>query len=266
MKPPLDFRTKRNGGVFILGTDTGVGKTFVACLLAQTLKRRGLRVGVMKPYASGSWADTRALRKAAGLSVPLQRITPAFYSRPLAPVAAHMGLLPKSKSDRLPPFSQILAVYREWRRRSAFLVVEGIGGVMVPVEKNLSAADMARRFRLPVWLVSRPGLGAINHALLSIEALGRRGVRVERLVISGYQGKGLAEKTNPEVLARLTGLPVHVLPKVNTRRQKSALLNWFVTTQAPHPPLRGTFSQEEKEIHGFPSPLGRGEGEGVFLR
>ncbi|MGQ0644919.1 MAG: dethiobiotin synthase [Elusimicrobiota bacterium] len=195
------------GGVFIAGTDTGVGKTLVACLLAETLRRRGVRVGVMKPYISGGWADARALKTAARADDSLSEISPVFYPKPLAPAAAALT------GHRLPPLEKVLAAYRRLRRKYSFLVVEGIGGALVPLKNNFTAADLARRFRLPVWIVARPGLGTLNHPLLTLEALRRRGLTVERIVVSGYRGKSLAERTNLPMLRRLTRLPVTPLPR-----------------------------------------------------
>src|SRR5687768_16710074 len=142
------MRNNRSGGIFIAGTDTGVGKTFVAALLARALRLNGVRVGVMKPYSAGAWEDTRTLKRAAGVPEPLEEITPVFYEKPLAPIVGNLKLLPGR-----PPsgdFRKVLAAYGRWCRRYPFLVVEGVGGFLVPLEKNFTAADMARRFRLPV--------------------------------------------------------------------------------------------------------------------
>jgi dethiobiotin synthetase len=107
-----------------------------------------------------------------------------------------------------------MSAYRALRKAHPFLIVEGIGGALVPLAGRLTAAEVAARMKLPAWVVARPSLGTLNHTLMTVEALGRRGVEVRRIVVSGYTGAGEAERTNPLLLSRLTGLPVTVLPKI----------------------------------------------------
>jgi dethiobiotin synthetase len=166
----------KHAGVFIAGTDTGVGKTVVAALLARALRRKGIDVGVMKPYASGSWEDSEKLRAAAGGRQPLDRVTPAFYAKPLAPAAAYFF----PDGGRPPAFGRVVKAFLRLRDEHEFVVAEGLGGVLAPLDPRRTVADLIRAFRLPVWLVARPGLGTLNHTLLSLEALRRRGARVDR--------------------------------------------------------------------------------------
>jgi len=201
---------RRPEGIFITGTDTGVGKTVVAALLAESLRRRGVRVGVLKPYMSGGWDDARTLKKAAGVDEPLDEIAPVFFDDPLAPAAAPL------RGKRLRSAAAVLRAFRAQARKYDFLVVEGIGGVLVPLDDRRTVADLARRLKLPVWLVARPGLGTLNHVLLSLEALRRRGLSVTRIVLSGWTGRTLAEKTNPALLRRLTKIPLTLLPPIGS--------------------------------------------------
>jgi len=194
----------------------------VGALLARSLREAGVRVGVMKPYVSGGWGDVRALKSAAGLQEPLSVLAPAFFRYPLAPAASALrGFGPRPAAWR-----GVLRAFRRLRRRFPFLVVEGIGGVLVPLEGRLTVGDLARRLKLPVWLVARPGLGTINHVLLSLEALRRRGVRVERVVLSGFSGRTAAEKTNPAMLRRLTDQKVFILPKVTANVRRALVGRW----------------------------------------
>jgi dethiobiotin synthetase len=210
-------------GVFIAGTDTGVGKTVVSCLLAEALRRAGRNPGVMKPYSAGAWEDTRSLKKAAGAAEPLHVITPVYFEKPLAPgVRALTG-----KTDGTGEMRRILSAYRALKRDHPFVIVEGIGGALVPLARGLDAADMAARFGLPAWVVARPSLGTLNHTLLTVEALARRKVRTARIVVSGYTGRDEAERTNPVLLAKLTGLPVTVLPEIrNASHRKALVARW----------------------------------------
>jgi len=212
-------------GIFITGTDTGVGKTVVACLLVRVLRRRGIRVGVMKPYLSGGWGDAVRLKRAAGVEDSLQEISPVFYSKPLAPAVGYLARqngkagsvirgedFYRPERDRLPPFSTVWSDFQKLGRRCDFLVVEGLGGALAPVDDKRLVADVARRFKLPVWVVARASLGTINHSLLTVEALRRRGVKVDRIILNNFRGRGLAEKTNPAVLSRFSQCVVDHLP------------------------------------------------------
>jgi len=94
-----------------------------------------------------------------------------------------------------------------------FLIVEGIGGVRVPLSKRRSVSDMLRAFRWPVWVVARPGLGTINHTLLTLEHLSRCGVRVRAVVLSGYDPEDPTHRTNERVLRALAKVRVVTLPR-----------------------------------------------------
>jgi dethiobiotin synthetase len=196
-------------GLFITGTGTGVGKTHVAVLALEALRAAGLRVGVMKPYAAGSLDDSRALARAAGGPAPLRRVTPVYMSRPLAPVA-RFGF---KKSARPAHVDQVMREFKNWAAVSDVLVVEGIGGVLVPLQGRFCLADLMANMGLPAWVVARPGLGTLNHTLLTLEALSRRKVPVTRLVLSGADPRREADRRNPAWLRKLTALPVTVLPR-----------------------------------------------------
>lgn len=196
--------------VFITGTDTDAGKTVVSTLLAEALRRAGLRVGVMKPYAAGGRADARALKAAAGSRQSFAEITPVFYAKPLAPAVRELA----APVDGEKELARVAAAFRSARRDHDAVVVEGIGGALCPLGGGVTAADVAARLRLPAWVVARPSLGTLSHTFLTVEALRRRRVPVARVVVSGYTGKDEAERTNPLLLARLTGLPVTVLPRL----------------------------------------------------
>jgi len=204
-------------GLFVTGTDTEVGKTVVAGVLAATLKRRGLDVGVMKPVASGGVRrggtlvseDAIFLRQAAGCDDPLELINPVCLEPPLSPhVAARVSGL---TIDR----SRIDQAYETLSQRHEVLLVEGVGGLLVPITDDFLVADLARKWDLPLVIASRIGLGTINHTLLTVESARHRGLTVAGIVFNGYDesGAGTAERTNPDEIARLTGVPIlGVLP------------------------------------------------------
>ncbi len=169
-------------GVFVTGTDTGVGKTLAAAALVHALRARGLRVAPMKPIAAGAdcvagrWAndDTRALLKAAGL--PAERaedVTPILLRDPMAPhiAAAREGRVLSLES--IPPARARLDAGTD------FLVVEGVGGFEVPLADDLDTVDLARAFALPVVMVVGLRLGCLNHALLTAQAIRAAGLALQ---------------------------------------------------------------------------------------
>ena len=185
--------------LFITGTDTGVGKTFVTAALVRGLRRAGIHAGAVKPFATGSHEDARVLRAAMDGELALKQINPVFFRRPLAPMAAarlegkRVGLAP-----RLP------------EGRFELLLVEGIGGWLVPLTARVTVADWVARRGWPVIIVARAGLGTINHTLLTVESARHRGVKIVAIVLNDVDGKAgtLAARTNAAVLRRLTKLPV----------------------------------------------------------
>jgi dethiobiotin synthetase len=206
-------------GLFVTGTDTDCGKTLVSCGLARAFLRKGLNVGVMKPLASGGPAfhepghrsrrvseDALLLRQAAATSDALDLINPCCFKSSLAPWVA-------SRFDRQPlSLDRVMAAFRELVRRHDYLVVEGIGGLRVPLTEKIQVIDLVERLRLPALVVSRPGLGSLNHTFLTLEALRRRGIRVVGVIISGWRGKNLAERTNPKTIRQVGRTRVAVLP------------------------------------------------------
>ncbi len=195
-------------GLFITGTDTGVGKTFVARGIAAALRGRGRRVGVLKPVETGCGgglarrpADALALRAAAGSALPLDRICPYQLDAPLAPdVAARL------ENIRIDP-EAIVAAFRAIEPAHDLTLVEGAGGLLVPLAGRYSMADLARDLDLPLLVVVDSKLGAINHTLLTLEAAAARGLPVRGYVLNHASAADEAAATNASVLARCTDTP-----------------------------------------------------------
>lgn len=195
----------KHKGIFIAGTDTGVGKTLVAAGIARMFVNRGINVGVFKPIASGGLIseDGKMLQKAARLpDSTYPEIVPLHYKQPLAPWVAGW----KEGSVDL---AKVEKAYWEAKKKYDCLIVEGIGGVLVPITKNFLAVDWAVKWKLPTLAVARAGLGTINHTLLTVEALQKRKVEVLGVVMNGYRGKSIAEKTNVQALRKLLKVPVY---------------------------------------------------------
>lgn len=190
---------KSHKGVFITGTDTGVGKTRIACLLAEQLKQKGISVGVMKPICTGDRRDAVLLKKSAGVNDPIDDINPIYLEKPLAPLVA--AKLQNKKIN----FHEVKTAYKKLLKKYRFLIVEGAGGLLVPVTRNIFIADIAKMFGLPLLIVSRPGLGAINHTLLTVNCARRYGLDIIGFGLNCAERgkKGLAEKTNPSVISRI---------------------------------------------------------------
>lgn len=199
-------------GIFITGTDTGVGKTYTGTSIAAAMRRKGIDVGVMKPAETGCRvrqgklvpADALALMRSAGVADPLELVNPFRFRAPLAPlIAARL----EGKRVHL---RKIVAAYQSLEQQHEFMIVEGAGGILVPLSRSQSYRDLAALLGLPVLIVARPGLGTINHTLLTVEALQQRTIPIAGIVIN-YGGKreaGLAERTNPAIIERLSGVPV----------------------------------------------------------
>lgn len=170
-------------GYFITGTDTGVGKTLIAVGLARAAVARGARTGIMKPVAAGcvmsaeGWMneDVVALRAAANVALPLSVVNPYAFEPAIAPhiAAAQAGVCID--------LDVIDMAYRQIAAQSEVVIVEGAGGFRIPLNESQDSADLAVRLGLPVVLVVGMRLGCLNHALLTTEAIVRRG-----LVLAGW--------------------------------------------------------------------------------
>ena len=192
--------------LFVTGTDTGVGKTFVSCALAAALRARGLRVGVMKPVETGvvrEPEDAVALRAAAGDSAPLDDVCPYRLRAPLAPAVAARLEGVTLDVDRL------VALAQRRTREADVLLVEGAGGLLVPVVGRVTWADLAARLALPVLIVAANRLGTVNHCALTARVAAEAGLRVRGFVLSQpAPGTDESAATNADTIASLTGLPI----------------------------------------------------------
>jgi dethiobiotin synthetase len=159
-------------GLFITGTDTDVGKTYVGAIVARALHWAGNRVGIYKPAASGCRLesvelvsdDALTLWQAAGCPGTLDHVCPQRFAAPLAP---HLAARAEGcEIDR----QKLRDGLDYWRERSDFLLVEGAGGLLAPIDDEESFADLARDFGFPLLVVAKNALGTINHTLLTLHA------------------------------------------------------------------------------------------------
>jgi len=207
-----------NKGIFITGTDTGVGKTVVACGVARLLKSWGVKVGVMKPVCTGNQDDARQLIRAAGVDDELSLVNPQSFKAALAPNVA------AAFERRVVNFDKIYTAYWALSKKYEVMVVEGVGGVKVPLGESTFVLDLIEAFRLPALVVSRAGLGTLNHTLLTLDALEKEKIPVIGILLNGGKGNTLAEKTNPETLQDYTTVQVfgHLKSNVSFRTHSAA--------------------------------------------
>ncbi len=198
-------------GLFITGTDTDVGKTYVTAAIARQLRAEGHTPGVFKPACSGAertesgelcWQDVEALAKAGGV-FDRQLICPQCFEAPLAPPVA------ARKQGEVCSWQAMLDGVSRWEMASPtpdVLLIEGAGGLLCPITDDHSVADLAMELGYPILIVSRLGLGTINHTLLTIEAAMSRGLNISGVVLN--DGDNLAEtlagQSNFDELSRLT--------------------------------------------------------------
>ena len=187
---------KRIGrGLFVTGTDTGVGKTLVACAIVRALRARDLEPGVMKPIETGVGEDgpldALALQCAAETLDPAELICPQQFSVAAAPRAA------AREAEREVDLLAVRSAYTEICKRHELVVVEGAGGLLVPITDELDMAGLAGELGLPLLIVARASLGTINHTLLTIEVARERGLEIAGVVIShGFTPLSSADAAN----------------------------------------------------------------------
>lgn len=179
-------------GLFITGTDTEIGKTTVATSLASFLRRIGTDVGVMKPFAAGTKVfstkyrskDSALLANAAQVNDPDKQINPFFYSIPTAPFTAA-----KIKLQNEPNLAVALRIYQKLDARHDFMIVEGIGGIMVPLTKNEYLVHFAKLLDLPTIIVAGHKIGTINHTLLTVKVCKDFGLNLVGIIINGMSAE-----------------------------------------------------------------------------
>jgi dethiobiotin synthetase len=180
----LTSTDRKPPGFFITGTDTGVGKTIVTAAIATAFRACGVNAGVMKPIATGregtdaGLSDPEWLMAATGIQDPSDLIAPYRFPIAAAPLVA------AAQAGRSIDPTRILDAFQALLTKHDCVVVEGIGGVLVPITRDVYVVDLITRMNVPALVVARAGLGSINHALLTLECLRTRGVSILGLVFN----------------------------------------------------------------------------------
>jgi dethiobiotin synthetase len=201
-------------GLFVTGTGTEVGKTIVAAVIAHTLRADGERVAVFKPAVSGldegGEADHDLLKRASGSAQAAAEIAPYRYGPPVSPhLAAELA------GEEIDP-GRLRRAVAEAADGADALVCEGVGGLMVPLTPEYLVRNFAAEAGLPLVVVAPPGLGTINHTLLTIEAAWSAELEVAAVVLNPWpEEPGAMEESNLETIARLSGVDVLTLPLVD---------------------------------------------------
>ncbi|HIJ51813.1 MAG TPA: dethiobiotin synthase [Planctomycetes bacterium] len=209
---PIDLNLPKKNGLFMAGTDIGVGKTLIAGAIAKILTGSGQKVGVFKPIATGcrrDWegmvsCDTDFLAACANSNFSLSTITPVGYVTPAAPIAG------AAQEGRPIGFDSIASAYKDICESTDIVIVEGIGGVRMPLTAEFDLLDLAVEFGLPVVVIARLNAGTINHTLMTIDCIRAAELKIAGVVINGYNATEatVAEETAGQVIAQCGGVNV----------------------------------------------------------
>lgn len=227
-------------GLFITGTDTGVGKTFITAAIARQLREQGHKVGAYKPAVSGCidgpngprWEDLETLSAAIGGEFPIEHIGPQRFRAPLAPpVSARL-------ENRQVDAALLRAGAFWWDGLVDLLLVEGAGGLLSPMTESDNVADVARDLDYPLLIVARAGLGTINHTLLTVEAAASRGLRVAGIVLNQCtpDGDDLSIASNADELGKRCRIPIlgvfpFALHAALLQQECFRKINWYELTK-----------------------------------
>lgn len=230
-------------GFFVTGTDTGVGKTIVSAALISALRTNGINACGMKPVETGCKkidgmvvpSDGAFLRKAAGMNDAIRNITPYCFETPAAPFIAS-GI-----EGRNVEIALIRKKFQGLQKKYQAVIVEGIGGIMVPLMQNYFVIDLIKELGLPVIVVARPDLGTINHTLLTVNYALKEGARVAGIILnfSSRPKDTPAERTNPSAIRKLCPVQLlgafpHLENLKNETIQKAALMHIDTKTLLSH--------------------------------
>lgn len=202
-------------GIFITGTDTNIGKSVLTATVGVALQKLGHRLGVMKPVETevnqsshGFETDGLRLRRVLAADITCDVVTLFQFPDPLAPLAA------SRKTQQTIDFTLIKNLYQELSRNCDYLLVEGVGGVMVPLTEKQTVRDLIVYLELPCIVVSRPTLGSVNHTLLTLEALRDRKIQVLAIVLNQTTSALRSEveqlqiESTSQLIRELSGVPV----------------------------------------------------------
>ena len=183
--------------IFVTGTDTGVGKTLVTALLLQHLRQSGVNALAMKPFCSGGRGDVEMIQALQKGALTDEEANPFYFREPVAPLVA------ARKHRRRISLREVIASIRRVERKCERLVVEGAGGLLVPLGEGFTVADVIAKLCCDVLVVARNQLGTINHTLLTVEVLRQYGQHSVKILLSAEMERDDSALTNKKILAEL---------------------------------------------------------------
>lgn len=194
--------------LFIAGTDTDVGKTYITAGLAVVLRKMNVNVGVMKPFAAGSAQkkgykseDIEILSRAAHACDPENLVNPQFFPIPASPYTAWKKLKTK------PKISTILSSFKKLTKLHDMILVEGMGGIMTPILKDYYITNLIKDMKIPIVIVTRSKVGTVNHTIMTVKMCEKYKIPVKGIIINDFD-KGYPVKDLTRDLQNLTGVPV----------------------------------------------------------
>lgn len=195
--------------LFITGTDTDVGKTYVTAGLAVVLRKSGIDVGVMKPFAAGKEQkkgfkseDVEIIANAAQVNDPEILLNPQFFPIPASPYTAMKTLKIKPKVDL------ILSSFKHLSKLHSMLLVEGMGGIMTPILKNYFVTNLIKDMKIPSVLVIRTKIGTVNHTLMTVKMCEKYKIPIKGIIINDFDSNGYKIKDLTRDIEDLTRIPV----------------------------------------------------------
>lgn len=195
--------------LFVTGTDTDVGKTYVTAGLAVTLRKLGIDVGVMKPFAAGTAQkkgykseDVEILANASQTNDPENLVNPQFFPIPASPYTAWKNLKTK------PKINSILSAYKKLSKLHSMLLVEGMGGIMTPILKDYFVTDLIKDMKIPTIIVTRSRVGTVNHTIMTVKMCQKYKIPIKGIIINDFDSDGYKIKELTRDLKNLTGVPI----------------------------------------------------------
>ncbi|MCV0400609.1 MAG: dethiobiotin synthase [Nitrosopumilus sp.] len=194
--------------LFIAGTDTDVGKTYITAGLAVTLRKMGVDVGIMKPFAAGiaqkkgyKSEDVEILSAAAQVNDPENMINPQFFPIPASPYTAWKRLKTK------PKISTILSSFKKLTKIHDLMLVEGMGGIMTPILKDYYITNLIKEMDIPTVIVTRSKIGTVNHTIMTVKMCEKYKIPIKGIIINDFDA-GYPVKELTRDLKNLTGIPI----------------------------------------------------------
>jgi dethiobiotin synthetase len=210
-------------GLFLVGTDRGVGKTLIGVALVALLREQGVDATLMTPISTGGSTEKPSeLLREIGVEEPPRLVTPVVYETLASPYVA------SRVEGKAPDVDRVLAAYQELKQQGRFIVVEG-GGALVPITRSYNMTDLLKEMDIPSVIVGRTGRGTLNHCLLTLRMLLAMGINPLGFILNGFgqYGDGFAESLNPDALQELAA-PCPVLATLEWRPEFQSNLKNFI--------------------------------------